>query len=122
MSKIDKITTPMTEDILRKYRWLDEYLLSHPDTVREFQPAWQAYKYLIHGKMFAYIGFNEKIRRPIITIKLEPSFSEMLRERYPDITPGYYMNKTHWSSVYLDGKVPSEIIMNIVDESYVLVT
>ncbi len=116
--KIEKTTTQLPADFLDTYAWLDQHLLSHPDTIREFQPAWQAQKYLKNGKMFAYIGFNDKTHHPILTLKLEPSFSEMLREKYPDITPGYYMNKIHWSSINLDGKVPIDTIKNIVDESY----
>ncbi len=118
MPKIEKTTTPQPKDFLDTYSWLDQHLLSHPETTRECQPAWQAHKYLLHGKMFAYIGRNDKTNHPILTLKLEPSFSETLREKYPDITPGYYMNKTHWSSINLDGKVPTKTIQSIVDESY----
>lgn len=120
MSKIEEIVTPLSADFLEGFRWIDEYLLSHNAITREFQPAWQAYKYLLDGKMLAYIGIKDSIQRPILTIKLEPAFSEMLRQQYPDIIPGYYMNKTHWSSIYLDGKVPTKVIQNIIDESYEL--
>jgi predicted DNA-binding protein (MmcQ/YjbR family) len=111
-------TTPWQAEMMEAYLWLDVHLLNQPATVKEFQPAWQAYKYLLNGKMYAYIGVNDKNGRPIITMKLEPIFSDMMRKEYDDIVPGYYMNKQHWSSVYLDGEVPRDVITGIVSASY----
>lgn len=113
--------TPWPENILKVYQWLDECLLKQPCTVKEFQPAWQATKYLLCGKMYAYIGMNDRNGRPIITLKLEPAFSDMLRSKYEDIVPGYYMNKVHWSSIYLDGNIPQDLLGDIVYASYKLV-
>lgn len=110
--------TPWPEIGMEKYRWLDEYLQKQPGTEKEFQPAWQAYKYLLKGKMYAYIGVNDKNGRPILTLKLEPAYSDMLRRDYDDVVPGYYMNKLHWSTVYLDGEVEQSIIADMVKSSY----
>ena len=84
--------TPWPERIMENYQWLDDCLQRQPSTEKEFQPAWQAYKYLLCGKMYAYIGIDDRNRRPIVTLKLEPAFSDMLRSKYEDIVPGYYMN------------------------------
>jgi predicted DNA-binding protein (MmcQ/YjbR family) len=102
---------------MEQYQWLDECLLKLPGTDKEFQPAWQAYKYLLCGKMYAYIG-NDKNGRPLITLKLEPAYSDVLRQSYADIVAGYYMNKVHWSSIYLDGVVPREVISDVVSVSH----
>ncbi len=118
MADIASRTTPWPADIMENYRWLDEHLQKQPATMKEFQEAWQAYKYLLHGKMYAYIGVNDKNGRPIITMKLEPGYSDMMRLEYADIVPGYYMNKEHWSTVYLDGEVPQEVIADMVCASY----
>ena len=118
MSTIFNNVTPWPEKAMASYRWLDESLRKQPATEKEFQPSWQAYKYLLRGKMYAYIGVNDKNKRPIITLKLEPLYSEMLRREYADIEPGYYMNKLHWSSVYLDGEVPREVLADMVNASY----
>ncbi len=120
MADIASRTTPWPAEMMEKYRWLDEHLLSRHATVKEFQPAWQAYKYLLCGKMYAYIGVNDKNGRPILTLKLEPIYSDMLRREYADIIPGYYMNKQHWSSIYLDGEVPRDVIADIASASYKL--
>lgn len=121
MSKIISNVTPWSEDSMKNYQWLDEYLQKQPSTEKEFQPAWQAYKYLICGKMYAYIGIDDRNKRPIITLKLEPIFSDTLRSKYEDIVPGYYMNKLHWSTIYLDSNFPQDVLADIVYASYKLV-
>ena len=90
MAEISSNVTPWSENIIKTYQWLDECLQKQPSTEKEFQPAWQAYKYLLCGKMYAYIGIDDRNGRPIITLKLEPVFSDMLRSKYEDIVPGYY--------------------------------
>lgn len=118
MAEIANSTTPWPKDLMENYRWLDEYLQKQPATEKEFQAAWQAWKYLLRGKMYAYIGVNDKNGRPIITLKLEPVYSDMLRREYADIVPGYYMNKVHWSTAYLDGEVPREVLADMVRASH----
>lgn len=121
MADIENSVTPWPEETMTNYLWLDEYLQKQPATVKEFQPAWQAYKYLLGGKMYAYIGINEQNGRPIITLKLEPMYSDMLRKQYDNIVPGYYMNKVHWSTVYLDSEIPHEVLADMVRASHKLV-
>ena len=120
MAEMGRSVTPWPKDLMESYRWLDELLMKQPATEKEFQPAWQAYKYLLRSKMYAYIGINDQKSRPIITLKLEPLYSDMLRREYNDIVPGYYMNKLHWSTVYLDSDVPQEVIVAMVCASHKL--
>jgi predicted DNA-binding protein (MmcQ/YjbR family) len=44
-----------------------------------------------------------------------------LRARYPAITAGYHLNKRHWNTVALDGSVPDEELLELIDHSYDLV-
>lgn len=118
MAQMVNGTTPWPEDIMANYQWLDECLQKQPATQKQFQPAWQAYKYLLKGKMYAYIGINDQNGRPIITLKLEPIYSDMLRQAYADVVPAYYMNKTHWSTAYLDGELPREVLADMVLASH----
>lgn len=121
MSKLAFNVTSWSEGSMEKYQWLDICLQNQPSTIKEFHSAWQAYRYLLFGKMYAYIGIGDRNRRPIITLKLEPMFGDLLRQKYEDIVPGYYMSKQHWSTVYLDGIVPQEVITDMVSASYKLV-
>jgi predicted DNA-binding protein (MmcQ/YjbR family) len=76
-----------------KYGWLDEYCLNQAGAVKEYKTEWEATRYMAGGKMFALCG-GDKDGKPIITLKLNPAFGEMLRRQYKDITPGYHMNIT----------------------------
>lgn len=109
---------PWPGERMESYRWLDECLLGQPATEKAFWPEWQAYRYLLQGKMYAYIGVNDQNGRPIITLKLEPLYSDLLRQEHADIVPGYYMNKTHWSTAYLDGDIPKELLTDMVLAAY----
>lgn len=102
------------------YEWMDAYLLSKKGAVKDFKAEWDATRYLVGGKMFAMQG-GDKDHKAIITLKCEPPFGQMLRGQYPDIVAGYYMNKEHWNSVYLDGAVPEDIVKQMMDESYNLI-
>jgi len=101
------------------YPWLDEYCMSKQNATKEYKEDWKATKYLVGGKMFALEG-NDNTGRPVISLKLLPEEGSFLRDRYEDIIAGYYMNKDHWNSVYLDGSVPDDIVRNMIDKSYSL--
>ena len=102
------------------YPWLDRYCLSKTGAVKEYQTEWQATKYLVGGKMFALQG-ADKTNRQVITLKLEPAEGNFLRTRFADIRPGYYMNKDHWNSVYLDGRTPDDVLRDMVDKYHQIV-
>ena len=74
--------------------------------------------YKVMGKMFLLASLSYPVS---INIKCDPEKAIELRERYPSVTPGYHMNKTHWNSVVLDGSVPNKEILNWIDDSYNLV-
>jgi len=95
---------------LMKYEWLNDYCLSHKGAEKDFKIEWDAVRYLIGGKMFALQG-GDKQNKPIITLKCPLPVGYTLRREYPDIVPGYYMNKEHWNSVYLEGDVPDEVYL-----------
>ena len=103
-----------------KYPWLDEYLLSKKAVKKDFKTEWQWERYQIGNKLFAAIC-QDKEGKQILTVKCEPEFGEYLREKYSDITLGFYMNKVHWNSIKLNGKVPEELIKEMIDQSYKLV-
>lgn len=100
-----------------KYEWLDEYCLAKNGAEKDYKLEWNATRYMIRGKMFAMQG-GDKYGKPIITVKLDPLFGELLRKQYKDIVPGYYMNKVHWNSLYLEGDVPDVVLRDMLDKSY----
>lgn len=103
-----------------RYAWFDEFCLSQAGATKDYKPEWSAARYLVREKMFAMHG-GDKYGKPILTLKLDPAFGSMLRQQYPDIVPGYYMNKTHWNSLYLDGDVPDDVVKDMIVQSYTLI-
>ena len=111
---------------MKKYEWLDEYLLSKPGAVKDYKPEWGWFRYLVGGKMFAATcqpsaQYKPYDCRELLQLKCEPLFAEALRGEYPDIVPGFYMDKLNWNSVYLDGEVPDEVLRGLCDRSYALI-
>ncbi|WP_424244042.1 putative DNA-binding protein (MmcQ/YjbR family) [Elusimicrobium posterum] len=100
-----------------KYKWLEKYLLSKKGAVKEFHKDFGVDRFLVGGKMFVMWG-GDKNEKPIATFKLDPAHGELLREKFKDIVPGYYMNKLHWNSLYLEGNVPDDTVKEMADESY----
>lgn len=104
-----------------QYTWIDEYLLDKPGVTKDLQKGWNWIRYQIGGKMFAAICLDDKDEPYYITLKLEPLEGDFLRQKYEDIIPGYYMNKMHWNSIKADGKVPDDLLRDLLDKSYRLV-
>ncbi|WP_444643437.1 MmcQ/YjbR family DNA-binding protein [Caproiciproducens sp. R1] len=103
-----------------RYDWIDGYCVSKKGVVKDHKPEWDAVRYRVGDKMFAMQG-GDKEGHPIITIKLEPTLGALLRSRYSDIVPGYYMNKEHWNSLYLEGTVPDGTVREMLDNAYAIV-
>lgn len=102
------------------YSWIEAYCLAKRGTISDYKPEWEAKRYMLAGKMYAMVG-GDKHNRPIITLKCEPETGFALREQHEDIVEGYYMNKVHWNSVYLDRAVPADVIKPMIDMAYELI-
>ena len=73
----------------------------------------------IKGKMFALIALE---KNPLqINLKCDPYLAESLRQQYTAVSAGYHMNKRHWNSIVLDGSIPDNVILEMIDHSYKLV-
>ena len=72
----------------------------------------------VGGKMFMLIALESQ---PLtISLKTDPEWGVELREKYPQITGAYHMNKTHWNSVVCEG-LKRELIFKLIDHSYDMV-
>lgn len=69
------------------------------------------------GKMFALLPVDEPAS---ISLKCDPNLAIVLRETYPQVTPGYHLNKQHWNSVLIEG-MPSDEVREMIEHSYQLV-
>lgn len=65
----------------------------------------------VGGKMFLLMSLE---RQPLsIVVKTDPEWSIELRERHPQITGAYHMNKTHWNSVICEG-LKKELVLKMI--------
>lgn len=53
--------------------------------------------------------------------KCDPELAAELRERHPEVQPGYHMNKKMWNTVYLNGALSHKMLIEMIDHSYDLV-
>jgi predicted DNA-binding protein (MmcQ/YjbR family) len=82
-----------------------------------FGPQTSVFK--VGGKMFALSQLGAASLR--VSVKCEPSLADALRQTYAAVTPGYHLNKQHWNSVILDGSLPDETVVEMIEDSYDLV-
>jgi len=73
----------------------------------------------VGGKIFA-LGSIDEIP-PRINLKCDPDLALDLRDRYEEVTPGYHMNKKHWNTVALSGRISDAKLRQMIDHSYDLV-
>ena len=73
----------------------------------------------VGGKIFALTGLADSPLR--ISLKCDPDLAMHLRATYPAITAGYHLNKQHWNTIVLDGSVPTDMVDDMIRDSYDLV-
>lgn len=99
----------MTLDQLR------EYCFSKQGTEESFPFDESTLVFKVLGKMFALVDIDQP---DSINLKCDPEKAIDLRENYDDITPGFHMNKKHWNSVSLIGRLNDSFIFSLIDHSY----
>lgn len=89
-----------------------------PGSEREnpFGPEWDVYK--VRGRVFLLLPLDGTGR---VTVKSQPDDAVALRETFPDIVPGYHMNKKHWITLQPGPSLEPDLVTELVTESYRLV-
>jgi predicted DNA-binding protein (MmcQ/YjbR family) len=90
-----------------------------PGSVEDYPFGDEVAVFKVAGRMFALVSLGPAPGS--VSLKCDPGLAADLRGRYAAITPGYHLNKRHWNSVTLDGSVPDEEVLELVDHSYDLV-
>ncbi len=75
--------------------------------------------YRVKKKIFALASLDEEPFQ--FNLKCDPEYAQALRKNYPQITPGYHMNKRHWNTIIPDSDMPLDLIHEMIDHSYQLV-
>ena len=95
---------------------LRDYLGAKPGAREDLPFGPEVLVLKVAGKMFALIAWQEV---PLtISLKADPQQALLWRELYPAVTAGYHLNKQHWNTVRLDGSVPDDALLQMIDESW----
>ena len=95
--------------------------LSFPDAYEDYpfdDPNWTCMRHRGNRKIFALLFEREGAL--LLNLKCEPMQAEFWRKVYPQVTPGYHMNKTHWNTVAPDGGLPGEALREMIAHSHAL--
>jgi predicted DNA-binding protein (MmcQ/YjbR family) len=95
------------------------WCLAQPGAIEDFPFGPEHSVFKIAGKMFALSTLD---RTPLeVSVKCEPDLALQLRASYPAIRPGYHLNKRHWNTITLDGRLPDQLVRDLIEDSYDLV-
>jgi predicted DNA-binding protein (MmcQ/YjbR family) len=97
---------------------LRDYCLIKPGVTETlpFGPDTLVFKVL--DKMFLLVGLNNP---ESFNVKCDPERAVSLREEYEEVQPGYHMNKTHWNTVSMNGRLTESQLKEMIDHSYELI-
>ncbi len=93
------------------------YCLAKPGKVTEDFPFdEETLVFRVSGKIFLLTSMND---RPLaLNLKCNPEQAIEWREQYEAVQPGYHMNKRHWNTVTLDGRIPRDKLLSMIDHSF----
>jgi predicted DNA-binding protein (MmcQ/YjbR family) len=97
---------------------LRDYCLLKPGVTETlpFGPDTLVFKVL--DKMFLLVGLANP---ESFNVKCDPEKAVLLRAEYPEVQPAYHMNKTHWNTVFINGRLTDGQLKEMIDDSYALV-
>lgn len=108
---------------MKSFTEIEDVVLAMPNVVKTYPFGEDVAVYKVgdeQGKMFALI--NENMMPVRLSLKCDPQLSELLREKYESVLPGYHLNKKHWNTIICSGQLDDQEICDLVRHSYELVT
>ena len=72
----------------------------------------------VMNKIFAITSIEDY---QFVNLKCDPDWAIELREEYPEVQPGYHMNKKHWNTVSFEESLNDDFLEQLIDHSYDLV-
>ena len=94
-----------------------EYCLRKPFVSEGFPFDQSTLVFKVGGKIFLLTNID---LFESVNLKCDPDKSIELRERYQAIIPGYHMNKKHWNTVFVNGRISNKLIFECIYNSYSL--
>lgn len=98
-----------------------QYALGKPSVTEGFPFGNDTIVFKSNDKVFLLMSLDSDPLQ--FNVKCDPELAIEYRETYPDtVLPGYHMNKKHWNTVIVDGHLPSKLLLQMITDSYDLVT
>jgi predicted DNA-binding protein (MmcQ/YjbR family) len=97
---------------------LRDYCLLKPGATEGFPFGEETLVFKTGGKIFLIAGLDEGDR---FNVKCDPELAIELRERHPEVQPGYHMNKKMWNTVMMNGTLSRKQLCEMIDHSYDLI-
>ncbi|WDF55660.1 MmcQ/YjbR family DNA-binding protein [Mucilaginibacter sp. KACC 22063] len=94
---------------------LRDYCLQKPAVTEGFPFGEETLVFKVADKLFLLIGLDEANR---FNVKCDPELAVELRDRHPEVQPGWHMNKKMWNTVYMDGNLTVKQLHEMIDHSY----
>ena len=94
---------------------LREYCLSLPQVTEDFPFDETTLVFRIGGKIFAMLDLE---RTEWFVLKCNPDYAIELRDRHPEISPAWHMNKKHWNQLNIFGSLPDVLVQSLIRHSY----
>lgn len=92
-----------------------EYCLSLPQVTEDFPFDETTLAFRIGHKIFAMIDLENT---EWFVLKCEPDYAVDLRDKHPEITGAWHMNKKHWNQLNLYGSLSGTLVKHLICHSY----
>lgn len=97
-----------------------EYILKKPAVTEGFPFGEDTLVFKVNEKIFLLAGLDSSPLQ--FNVKCDPDKAIELREEYTEsVLPGYHMNKKHWNTIIVDGRLSAGQLKEMIDHSYDLV-
>ena len=97
---------------------LREYCIQKPGVTESFPFGADTLVFKVGEKMFLLTNLQNPVS---FNAKCNPERAVTLREEHEEVIPGYHMNKVHWNTVSLQGRLTNPFLKELIDHSYDLV-
>jgi predicted DNA-binding protein (MmcQ/YjbR family) len=94
---------------------LREYCLKKPGVTEGLPFGEDTLVFKVGEKMFLLTSISLGNQ---FNVKCDPELAVELRERHPEVKPGYHMNKKLWNTVMINGALTKKQLCEMIDHSY----
>ena len=91
-------------------------------------PGYAVFRHSDNKKWFALVatisatslGLKDDRQIDVINLKFDKNQTYDFAETNDHIFPAYHMNKNNWITIWLDGTLPDELVLKLIQKSFLL--